>query len=110
MTLPSGWIKDTREGATFAARVAPRASRTALLGFIGEGAGAALKIALCAPPIEGKANAALVAFLAEVLNVPRSRVEVMAGSQSRNKVIRARGISGAQLAATFAQLLQSAVN
>lgn len=110
MTPPAGWIRETPEGATFAVRVVPRASRTAVAGFLGEGTGAALKIALSAPPVEGRANAALAAYLAELLNVPRSRVEVMAGSQSRNKVIRVRRGSAAELAAAFAQVLRSTVN
>jgi len=50
-----------------------------------EGADAVLKIALAAPPLEGRANEALIAYLADVLDVPRSAIEIIAGQQSRNK-------------------------
>ena len=110
MTARSGWIKDTVEGATFAVRVSPRASRTGVVGFAGEGADAVLKVALTAPPIEGKANAALIAYLSEILGVARSQVEVIVGSQSRNKLVRVRGRSADEVAASFAQLLRSPVN
>jgi uncharacterized protein len=65
-------VNDAKDGARFAVRVVPRASRTALLGVIGEGADAAVKIALRAPPVEGRANEALVEFLADLLGVRRS--------------------------------------
>ena len=101
MTLAPEWIKDTRGGATFAVRVAPRASRTAMVGVISEGADAALKIALAAPPVEGKANAELVAYFADLLGISRSRIELIAGKQSRTKVLRVRGKSAAELAHFF---------
>jgi uncharacterized protein len=84
-------VRDGRDGATFAVRVSPRASRTSITGTVGEGADAVLKIALAAPPVEGRANEALIAYLAGVLDVPRSDVAVTAGLQSRNKRIRVRG-------------------
>lgn len=105
MTLAPGWIKDAPDGATFAVRVVPRAGRTAMVGVMGEGANAALKIALAAPPVEGKANAALVAYLADVLGVSRSRVQVIAGAQSKNKVLRVSGVNAAELAASLIHLL-----
>lgn len=110
MTERSGWIKDTVEGATFTVRVSPRASRTGIIGMIGEGADAALKVALMAPPVEGKANAALIAYLSDILGVARSQVEVIAGNQSRNKLVRVRGRSADAVARSFAQLLRSPVN
>lgn len=59
--------------------------------------GEALKIGLTAPPVEGKANEACIAFLAELLAVPRSSVTIAAGETSRNKVIRVNGRTVAQL-------------
>ena len=88
-------IKDTSAGATFAVRVQPRARKNALIGEMGE----ALKLALTAPPVEGKANAACVAFLAELLDVPRSSITIAAGETSRNKIIRVAGLSAAQVEA-----------
>jgi uncharacterized protein (TIGR00251 family) len=68
---------------------------------MGESADAALKIALAAPPVEGKANAELIAYFAEVLDISRSRIELIAGKQSRTKVLRVRGKSAAELAHCF---------
>ena len=87
-------IRDTPRGASFAVRVQPRARKNAVLGEIGE----ALKIALTAPPVEGRANEACLSFLAELLKVPRSSVTIAAGESSRNKMIRVAGISAAEIA------------
>ncbi len=86
-------IRDTPQGATFAIRVHPRARKNAILGKIGD----ALKLALTAPPVEGRANEACVEFLAEFLKVPRSSVTIAAGETSRNKVIRIAGLSADEL-------------
>lgn len=86
-------MRQGREGAIFAVRVLPRASRTAITGVMGEGADAVLKIALATPPVDGRANEELVALLAGVLGGPRSDVAVIAGLKSRNKRIRVRGRS-----------------
>ena len=66
-----------------------------LLGEIGE----ALKLALTAPPVEGRANQACVEFVAELLKVSRSSVTIVAGQTSRNKVIRVQGLSAAEVQA-----------
>lgn len=92
-------IRDTRGGATFQVRVQPRAKKNAVVGEVGE----ALKLALSAPPIEGRANQACIAFLAELLNVPRASVTIAAGQSSRNKVIRVAGVSAAQVEARLSK-------
>jgi len=86
-------IRDTPQGAAFTVRVQPRARRNAILGEIGD----ALKIALKAPPLEGRANEACIEFLAEFLKVPRSSVTIAAGETSRNKAIRVAGMSADEL-------------
>jgi uncharacterized protein len=86
-------IRDTASGATFQIKVHPRATKNAITGEVG----AALKLALTAPPVEGRANEACVAFLAEVLNVSRSSVTIAAGESGRNKVICVRALSAAQV-------------
>jgi len=86
-------IRDTPAGATFQVKVHPRARKNAITGVVSE----ALKLALTAPPVEGRANEACIEFLAQVLNVPRSSVTIAAGEASRNKVIRVRQISAAQI-------------
>jgi uncharacterized protein len=86
-------INDHPLGATFSVRVQPKSARTAITGTVGE----ALKVSLSAPPLEGRANIALVEFFSEVLAVPRSAVQVVSGERSRNKLIRIAGCSGADV-------------
>lgn len=98
-------VSDAKDGARLAVRVAPRASRTAVLGVIGEGADAVVKIALQAPPVEGRANEALVEFLAELLGVRRADIAVAAGEHGRNKVVVVRGKSAEIVAAAMEKAL-----
>jgi uncharacterized protein len=88
-------VRDTPSGATFQVKVQPRAKKNAIVGEIGE----ALKLALTAPPVEGRANEACITFFAKFLNAPRSSVTIAAGESSRNKVIRVAGVSAAQVQA-----------
>jgi len=90
-------VRDTPSGATFQIKVHPRAKKNAITGVMGE----ALKVALTAPPIEGRANEACIAFIAEFLNVPRSSITIAAGETSRNKLIRVSGLSAAQVEIKF---------
>jgi len=78
---------------SFAVWVKPRASRNQVMG-IREGA---LHVALNAPPVEGKANAALIRFLAELLGVRQRQVEIVSGERSRSKVVRVTGLDTAEL-------------
>src|SRR5512147_490866 len=94
-------IRDTASGATFSIKVHPRAKKDAITGTISD----ALKVALTAPPVEGKANEACIRFFAEFLRVPRSSVTIAAGETSRNKVVRVHGLTAAQVE----ERLQSAV-
>jgi uncharacterized protein len=68
--------------------VQPRASRTEVAGPYGD----AVRLRLTAPPVDGAANEALVSFLAERLEVPRSAVRIEAGASSRSKVVAIDGI------------------
>ncbi len=86
-------IRDTPQGATFAVKVHPRAHKNAITGEIRD----ALKLALTAPPVEGRANEACIEFLAELLNVARSSVTIAAGASSRNKVVRIAGLTAQQV-------------
>jgi uncharacterized protein (TIGR00251 family) len=102
-------VRDTNAGARFAVRVTPRASRTAIAGSFGEGSEAALKIALQAPALEGRANAALIAFLADLLGTPRSAVEIAGGQHARMKMIVVRGRSAAEVSAAIEKALAAAL-
>ena len=83
-------------GVTLAVRAQPGAKKTAIAGVYGEGENAQLKIAVQAPPLEGRANAALIAFLAETFSVPKDAVELLSGESGRSKVFLLRGVMLAQ--------------
>lgn len=82
-------IRENNDGIRFAVRVHPRAKKSGVTGEVGD----ALKISLTAPPIDGRANEACIAFLAEILNVPRSSVTITSGQSSRNKMIHVAGVN-----------------
>ena len=86
-------IQESAGGVTFAVKVRARAKKNAIAGELGE----ALKVALTAPPVEGKANEACIEFFAKLLKVPRSSVSIAAGQSSPNKVIRVVGLSADEL-------------
>ena len=90
-------IRNGDNGATFAVKVQPRARKNTITGAVGE----AVKIALTAPPVDGRANDACVEFLAELLNVPRGSVTIVSGHSSRNKVIRVAGRTAAEIEQRF---------
>ena len=74
--------------ATLSVRVLPRSSKEEVAGF----AEGAVRIRLTAPPVENRANEALVKFLSRILDVPRRQVELVAGGTGRNKIVRIIGI------------------
>lgn len=80
-------------GVTLAVRAQPGAKKTAITGLYGEGVEAQLKIAVQAPPVEGRANQALIAFLAETFHLPKNSVELASGELSRSKVFLLRGVT-----------------
>jgi hypothetical protein len=85
-------LRAAKDGVRLAVRAQPGAKRTAIVGVYGEGAAAQLKIAVQAPPVEGRANSALVEFLAETFGVAKSHVELVSGELSRSKVFFVRGV------------------
>ena len=90
-------IRATAGGVTVAVRAQPGAKKTAIVGVYGESAAAQLKIAVQAPPIEGRANEALIAFLAKVCGLPKSAVSVLSGELSRSKVFVLQGVTETEL-------------
>jgi uncharacterized protein (TIGR00251 family) len=95
-------IRDSASGASFAVRVHPRAKKTAITGILGEGVGTTLKVALAAPPVDGRANETLIEYFSDFFGVPRTAVSIISGAQSRTKVLRVAGVSAAQLARRLA--------
>lgn len=96
-------IVENGDGVRLAVRVTPRARRSALGGLVDTGDGrVALAVKLAAPPVDGAANEALVAFLARTFNLPRSAVRIVSGDRSRLKTVRIAGISASAIAARIA--------
>lgn len=93
------WIRETADGALLPVRAMPRASKNAIQG-VHDGA---LKIRLTAPPIEGKANAALIKFLSKALDIPRAQITIASGETGRNKTVCFSGMSKNQLSKRIAQ-------
>ncbi len=91
------WLGDD----TFPVWVKPRARRDQVIG-LREGA---LHVALSAPPVEGRANEALVRFLSKVLGVGRSQVAIVSGEHSRHKVVRIGGLSPEELRRRLGKIL-----
>jgi len=83
----SEWYRRNGDVLTLTLHVQPGAKRTDVAGLHGE----ALKIRLAAPPIEGRANEALLKFIAEAFGVPLRQVELKQGGQSRHKVVAITG-------------------
>ena len=92
--MDPGYAKDIADGCTLAIRLHPGARKNGVTGVHAD----ALKIALTAPPVDGKANEALIEFLAEALRLPRARIAIVAGLTSRTKTLRITGKSAAEVA------------
>ncbi len=73
--------------------VQPRASKEEIAGI----QGAAIKVRLTAPPVDGEANEALIRFIAKLAGVPRSAVEIVRGKSGRRKTLRVQGVEAAIL-------------
>ena len=96
MTPPLA-IRDSSDGCTLPVRVHPGARRNAITG-IHDGA---IKVSLTTPPTDGRANQALIAFLAGELRVPRARVTLLTGATSRSKSLHIAGLTADQLRASL---------
>lgn len=86
-------IRALPDGCTIAVRVHPGTKRNAIHGTHD----GALKVSLSAPPADGRANEALIAFMAERLGLPRSRVSLVSGAASRSKTLRIRGLNASEV-------------
>jgi uncharacterized protein (TIGR00251 family) len=92
------WLKQGSEGVSLSLYVQPGARRTAVVGLHGE----RLKIAVASPPVEGRANEALLEFLSSRLRLRRSALTLASGASSREKrIVIAAPIDVAALVATL---------
>jgi len=90
------WLNRAADGSVILTlHIQPGAKKTEITGLHGE----ALKIRLAAPPVDGKANTALIAFLAKACGVSKSSVELVSGDTSRAKRVRVSGADPATVEA-----------
>jgi len=90
-------MRDVPDGCTLIVRVHPGAKRNAIGGLHA----GALKVSITAPAIDGRANDALIAFMAEWLDVPRARISLVSGATNRSKTLRIAGKSAAEVEAAL---------
>lgn len=83
----SEWLRQSGDRLTLTLHIQPGAKKTEIAGLHGD----ALKIRLAAPPVDGKANAALLAFVAATLDLPKQAVSLKSGQSSRHKVVEVVG-------------------
>ena len=89
------WYRMGADGCvTLTLHIQPGARKTELAGLHGD----ALKIRLAAPPVDGKANAALIDFIADRLEIARSAVRLKSGQSSRRKVLEVSGVAETRIA------------
>lgn len=81
------------EPALLPLRVQPRASHDAILGW----QDGSLRVRVTAPPVEGEANRAVTALVARALGLPASAVSVVRGARGRDKLVRVRGMTAAEV-------------
>jgi hypothetical protein len=77
-------LHDGKRGSALAVRVTPRSSRNEIVGVLSDGT---IKVHIAAAPVDDEANAELVKFMADVLGIPKSRLEIVAGASGRDKLI-----------------------
>jgi uncharacterized protein (TIGR00251 family) len=94
-------LREHPEGVILPIRAQPGARKTALIGEHG----GALKLAVTAPPEDGRANAALIELVRELLGLKRSQVELIGGATSRDKTLLIRGLPADQIAARLRILI-----
>lgn len=82
-------LKDGKAGAAISVRVSTRSPRTGITKIMEDGS---VKIGLSSPPVDGKANEELLKYLAGIMHVPKSNLEIIAGQTSKNKLIVIFGI------------------
>ena len=92
MNLPA-FLREQPDGALLGVKLQPRASRNE----IGDPLGEELKIKVTAPPVDSAANEALIKLLAEKLDCPRSKVELVRGRTARRKTLKIHGLAAAQV-------------
>jgi uncharacterized protein (TIGR00251 family) len=95
--------KEGRTGAAITVKITPRSSKNEVSEILSDGT---IKIRITAAPVDGKANEMLIRYLAEILHVPASNIDIVAGQSGRDKLISITGITPARVT----EILTSEVN
>ena len=91
------WLDIAADHCVVRLRIQPGAKRTAVVGVLGD----RLKVAIAAPPVDGKANAALLQWLAKTLKLKRAQVTLVSGTVSKDKRVRLETTRAAQIRAAL---------
>ncbi len=94
MTPP---YRQTREGILLTLHIQPGAKKTEYMGLHGD----ALKVRVAAPPVEGAANEALCAWLADLFDIPKKAITIQAGQTGRRKLVLLKGVALDSVCNTF---------
>lgn len=94
---PPSFVQNVDDGCTLSVRVHPGARRNDIAGLHA----GAVKVSIAAPPADGRANEALIEFLAELLRLPQHCITIVGGAASRNKVLRITGKDAAEVQAAL---------
>lgn len=98
-------FQNAQTGAAITVKVLPRAKKTELVGVMEDGT---FRIRIAAPPVEGAANHALIEFLSQMLNIPPSQIDIVAGEFSERKLVSLLGVTPAQVDAALGRVAPSA--
>lgn len=93
------WMQASGDGVALTLHIQPGAKRSECVGEHGS----ALKIRLAAPPVDGKANEALLQFIGEKLGIPKRQIELISGATSRAKRVRVTGLAAEAIAKRLAE-------
>jgi uncharacterized protein (TIGR00251 family) len=77
-------MHDGQKGSALAVRITPRAIRNEIVEVLDDGT---IKVRIAAPPADNEANEALIVYLSEILGVPKSKLDIVAGATGRDKLI-----------------------
>ncbi len=87
------WLRANGDNVLLTLHIQPGAKKTEVVGRHGD----ALKLRLAAPPVDGKANEALITFLAKILGMPKAQISLVAGQTSRSKRVSIIGATAAEI-------------
>jgi uncharacterized protein (TIGR00251 family) len=99
----AAFLRETAVGVVLTLKVIPRSSVNAVAGVQAD----ALKLKITAPPVDSAANAEVVRFLAQVLDVPRGAVQLLRGATSRHKQVQVVGLTGSQVLQRLKPMLET---